>query len=100
MKYMPSQVLDLDFLVLDLALGTVKVDRELGFAVILDLPTAFFASTTKQKFSTPVLSESASSSNSSVYRDFATFWPFSLTLVVIFPVSALLRQLYVPSSWA
>ena len=40
MKYMPSQVLDLVYLVLDLALGTVKVDRELCLAVSLDLPTA------------------------------------------------------------
>ena len=40
MKYMPSQVLDLDFLVLNLDLGTVNIERELGLAVSLDLPTA------------------------------------------------------------
>ena len=79
MKYMPSQVLDLDFLVLGLALGTVKVDRELGLAIILDLPTAVLCLNDGAEVLDTRVSESASSSNSSVYGDLATFWPFGLT---------------------
>ena len=80
---------DLDSLVLNLALATVKIDRELSLVVSLDLPTAVLGLNDEAEVLDTLLSESASSSTSSLYGDFATFWPFSLTLIVIFTASAL-----------
>ena len=82
-------MLDLDCRVLNLALRSVKIDRELRLAVSLDLPTAVLGLNGEAEVLDARVSESASSSTSSLYGDFATFWPFSLTLIVIFPASAL-----------
>ena len=89
MKNMPSQVLDLDIGSSTLPLRPSRSTVNFALPSSWTYPRRFFASTTKQKFSTPVLSELASSSNSSVYGDLATFWPFSLTLIVILPASTL-----------
>ena len=76
-------------MVLNIALEIVEIDRGLRLAVSLDLPTEVLGLNGEAEVLDARVSESASSSTSSLYGDFATFWPFSLTSIVIFSASAL-----------